>query len=153
MRKAPAWECQHSVDVDVPATFAWHHMTDVGNWSDPPAEFTLDGPFISGAQGTTRMPGQPPAAWTIRDVEPGRAYTIQGGSFFENAHFLSHWRFDAISNNRTRLTQHLELCGDNALAYIDGVRDGFGSNLEPGMQRIADLMTAAWRRDRGRETR
>ena len=59
MSKAPAWACQHSVDVDVPVAFAWQYMT--------------------------------------------------------------------------------------------GVRDGFGPNLEPGMQRIADLMTTAWRRDRERE--
>lgn len=146
MSKAPAWECEHSVDVDVPAKFAWRYMTDVGNWSDPPAEFTLDGPFTSGAQGTTRMPGQPPAAWTVRDVEDGRAYTIEGGSFLENASLLFHWRFDAISNDRTRLTQHLELWGGNAAAYIDGVRDGFGPNLEPGMRRIADQIATAWRR-------
>jgi hypothetical protein len=146
MSKTPAWELQHSVDVDVPATFAWQYMTDVGNWSDPPAEFTLDGPFTAGAQGTTRMPGQPPAAWTVRDVEDGRAYTIEGSSFLENARLLSHWRFDRISNDRTRLTQHMELHGDNAAAYIEGVREGFGSNLEPGMRRIADLMTTAWQR-------
>ena len=79
------WECQHSVDVDVPAAFAWQYMTNVGNWSDPPAEFTLDGPFTSGVQGTTRMPGQPPVAWTVRDVDDGRAYTIDGGSLLENA--------------------------------------------------------------------
>ena len=91
------------------------------------------------------MPGQPPAAWTVRDVDDGRAYTIEGGSFLENARLLFHWRFDAISNDRTRLTQHMELRGDNAAAYIEGVRDGFGPNLEPGMKRIADLMATAWR--------
>ena len=145
LSKAPAWECQHSVDADVPAAFAWQYMTDVGNWSDPPAEFTLDGPFTSGAQGTTRMPGQPAVAWTVRDVVDGRAYTIEGGSFLENARLLFHWRFDAISNDRTRLTQHMELRGDNAPAFIESVRDGFGPNLEPGMRRIAELMTTAWR--------
>ena len=44
----PAWECQQSVDADVPVSFAWQHMTTVSNWSDPPAEFTLDGPFATG---------------------------------------------------------------------------------------------------------
>jgi hypothetical protein len=146
MSKAPVWECHYSVDVDVPASFAWRYMTDVGNWSDPPAEFTLDGPFTSGAQGTTRMPGHPPAAWTVRDVDDGRAYTIERGSFLESAHLLFHWRFDAVSSDRARLTQRVELLGDNAGAYIDGVRDGFGANLEPGMKRIADQMVAAWRR-------
>jgi hypothetical protein len=58
---------------------------------------------------------------------------------------MSKARFDAISNDRTRLAQHMELRGDNAAAYIEGVRDGFGPNLEPGMKRIADLMARAWR--------
>jgi hypothetical protein len=49
MSSAPAWECQRSVDVDVPVSFAWQWMTDVRNWSDPPAEFTLDGPFAGHA--------------------------------------------------------------------------------------------------------
>ena len=92
------------------------------------------------------MPGQPLAAWTVRDVDDGRAYTIEGGSFLENARLLFHWRFDTISNDRTRLTQRVELCGDNAAVHISGVRDGFGPNLEPGMKRIADLMATAWRR-------
>jgi hypothetical protein len=151
-RVDPAWECQHSVDVDVPATFAWQFMTNVSNWSDPPAEFAVDGPFTSGARGTTRMPGQDPATWTVRDVEEGRAYTIEGSSFFEGACLLSHWRFDAISHDRTRVTQQMELCGDNAAAYVDGVRDGFGPNLAPGMRRLGDLMTAAWRRESGGES-
>ena len=151
MSKTLAWECQQSIDVDVPTTFAWQYMTDIGNWSDPPAQFSIDGPFTSGAQGTTRMPGQPPADWTVRDVENGQAYTIEGGSFLENARLFFHWRFDPIANDRSRLTQHIELVGDNAAAYVDGVRDGFGSNLEPGMQRIADLMTTAWQRERGRQ--
>ena len=34
--------CQQSVDADVPASFAWQYMTNVSNWSDPPAEFSLE---------------------------------------------------------------------------------------------------------------
>ena len=60
MSLAPTWECQRSVDVGVPARFAWAYMTDIRNWNDPPAEFALDGPFVEGTRGTTRMPGRPP---------------------------------------------------------------------------------------------
>jgi polyketide cyclase/dehydrase/lipid transport protein len=137
---APAWECQRSVDVDVPAAFAWQYMTDVRNWSDPPAEFALDGPFVSGSSGTTRMPGRPPATWTIRNVEPGRRYTIEGGSFLERATLLFHWRFDAVSDRTTRLTQRVELRGENAAAYVAEVSAGFEPNLEPGLRRIAQRM-------------
>ncbi len=143
MKTAPAWECQRSVDVDVPVWFAWEFMTDVRNWSDPPAEFALDGPFASGSRGTTQMPGRPPANWTIRDVEPGRGYTIEGGSFLDRALLLFHWRFDALSERSTRLTQQLELCGENAATYVADIRAGFEANLEPGLRRIAEMMARA----------
>ena len=81
MGNAPAWECQRTVEAAVSVSFAWQYMTNVSNWSDPPAEFELDGPFAAGSRGTTRMPGQPPNTWMIRDVDPGRAYTLEGGSF------------------------------------------------------------------------
>lgn len=121
-------------------------MTDVRNWSDPPAEFTLEGPFATGTRGTTRMPGQPANLWSIHDVDPGRAYTIVGGSFMENAWLRCHWRFDPLSETRTRLTQRLELGGENAAAYVDDIRSGFEPNLEPGMRRIAQLMARAAQR-------
>jgi hypothetical protein len=143
MTGAPAWECQRSVDVDVPASYAWQFMTDIGNWSDPPAEFSLDGPFESGAQGTTQMPGRPPASWTIRNVEPGRAYTIEGGSFLEGARLLFRWRFDGLSAGRTRLTQRIELSGENAAKYVDEIIAGFEQTLEPGLRRIAERMARA----------
>ena len=64
---------EHSVDANVSMTFAWNHWTEVANWDDPPAQFSLDGPFAEGAAGTTRMPGQAPIYWRVRDVVPGRA--------------------------------------------------------------------------------
>jgi hypothetical protein len=135
------WVCQRSVDAEVSAPFAWQYMSDVSNWSDPPASFTLDGPFVNGARGTTRMPDQPDGHWTIRDVDPGWAYTIEGD--LGGARLLSHWRFEPLSEGRTRLTQRLELVGEHAAAYVDGVRAAFEPNLEPGMRRIADLMAQA----------
>jgi hypothetical protein len=143
MNSAPAWECQRSVDVDVPVSFAFAYMTDIRNWSDPPAEFALDGPFANGTRGTTRMPGQPAASWTIRDVEPGRGYTIEGGSFLERAALLVHWRFDPLSEQAATLTQRMELIGENAAAYVDAMKSGFEPNIEPGMQRIAERMERA----------
>ena len=140
MSIASAWECQRSVDVEVPVSFAWAYMTDIRNWNDPPAVFDLEGPFVEGTRGTTRMPGRPLAAWTIRDVEPGRAYTIEGGSFFERAVLLFHWRFDPLSERTARLTQRCELLGENAAAYVDEIKSAFEPNLEPGMRRIARTM-------------
>jgi hypothetical protein len=140
MRGAPAWQCQRSIDVDVPVSFAWAYLTDIRNWNDPPAEFALEGPFIEGTRGVTRMPGRQPAPWTIRDVEPGRAYTIEGGSFLERAVLLVRWRFDPLSERTARLTQQIELVGENAAAYVDEIKSAFEPNLEPGMRRIAQSM-------------
>lgn len=139
MPSEAVWACERSVDVDVPASCAWQFMTDVRNWSDPPAEFTLQGPFAAGTRGTTRMPGQPDRDWTIHVVTPGRAYAIHG-SLAADAFVLFHWQFDALSEHRTRLTQRLELCGENAAAYVSDIQSAFEPNLEAGMRRIAEMM-------------
>ena len=53
---------------------------------------------------------------------------------------LFHWRFDPVTEHQTRLTQRIELWGENAATYVDGIRSGFEPNLEPGMRRLAGLM-------------
>jgi hypothetical protein len=65
------------------------------------------------------------------------------GASLEEAMLLVHWRFDALSDDRTGLTQRMELWGENAAAYVDGIRAGFERNLEPGMRRIAEAMARA----------
>jgi Polyketide cyclase / dehydrase and lipid transport len=147
MSVTPVWDCQRSVDVDVPVAFAWQYMTDVANWSDPPAEFTLEGPFAAGTPGTTRMPGRPDRDWTIQDVTPGHAYTVHAW-LAERVFILFHWLFDPLPDQRTRLTQRLELCGENAAAHINDIQSTFEPHLEPGMQRIARLMMARAAEDR-----
>jgi hypothetical protein len=139
-----AWECQRSVEAEVPARVAWEFMTNIANWNDPPAEFTLDGPFVAGARGTTRMPDHAPIPWVIGSVEPGRGYTIEGSGLFDRAYLRIHWRFDPVSEVRTRLTQRIELFGENAAAYTEGVEAAFEPNLEPGMKRIAESMAKAY---------
>jgi hypothetical protein len=89
------------------------------------------------------MRGRPLAFWTIRDVEPGRGYTIEGGSFLERAVLLVHWRFDPLSERTARLTERLELLGENAVAYADEIKSLFEPNMEPGMRRIAQTMERA----------
>jgi hypothetical protein len=139
MSIAPAWKCQGSVDVDVPASVAWAYMTDLRNWNDPPAAFALEGPFVEGTRGTTHMPGRPLAHWTIRHVEPARGSTIEG-SFLEGTVCTIHWRFDPLSERTARLTQRIELVGENAAALVDEIRSLFEANMEPGMRRIARMM-------------
>lgn len=142
MSTEPVWTSEVSVNVDVPASFAWRYMSDVRNWNDPPAEFALEGAFATGARGRTRMAGQAPIHWTVAFVDPGRGYTISS-VLSEGASIFFHWQFTAVSHGRCRLTQRLELHGEQAASHVNDVRAAFASNLEPGMRRIAAMMQAA----------
>jgi hypothetical protein len=139
MPNEPVWTTQESVDVDVPVSSAWAFMTNVANWSDPPAEFSLEGPFVAGAHGTTQMPGQPPTSWIVREVAHQRAYTIEV-SVAAHASVRFQWRFDRVSEQRTTLTQRVELWGDDAAALVDTIRSAFEPSLASGMQRVARMM-------------
>ena len=140
------WTLEHSVEADVSRSFAWSWRTDITNWNDPPAQFQLDGPFANESWGTTQLPGQQPLRWQIRDVRPGAAFTI--AMPLDRAVLAFEWRFDAMSDRRTRITQRLVLSGDNTAAYVDQVQAGFGSTLRDGMKRIADAMADAERSSR-----
>ena len=141
---APAWACECAVDVGVPVSFAWQHMSDVRNWSDPPAEFGLDGLFASGSIGWTRMtPDQPARTWRLVDVQPERSYTVVGGSDLEGWELRAQWRFEALTAHSARLTQRLELIGEHAGRYVEDFRAAFEPNLEPGMRRIRALIEGA----------
>ncbi len=139
-----ALQMEHSVEVEVSQEFAWRFQTDVGNWSDPPASFSLDGPFVAGSRGTTLLPGQEALRWTIRDVHPGKSYALE--MQLDGATLMFNWCFDSLSERRTRLTQSIVLSGDNAASYVMQVEAGFGPNLPDGMKRIAAEMTAAEKR-------
>ena len=138
-----ACHIEHSIEAEVSSAFAWNWQTDIENWDDPPAQFQLDGPFAQGAWGTTRLPGQEPIRWQIRDVRPGVSFTIE--MLFDRAVLTFEWLFEAMSNRRTRITQRIVLSGDNAAAYAEQVRAGFGSRLPDGMKRIADTLVRAER--------
>ena len=138
-----ACQLEHSVEAEVTPLFAWNWRTDIKNWDDPPAQFQLDGPFAKGSWGTTRLPGQEPMRWQIRDVRLGTSFIIEMP--LDRAALSFEWVFDAMSNGRTRITQRIVLSGDNATAYADQVRAGFGSTLPAGMKRIADALVRAER--------
>jgi hypothetical protein len=40
--------CEYSVEAEVSPEFAWRYWTDIRNWSDPLARFSLDGAFATG---------------------------------------------------------------------------------------------------------
>ena len=129
---------EHSVEVGVSATVAWKFLTDISNWDDPPAHFTLEGPFEAGTGGTTELPGLEPLRWHLLEVQAGERYSTKMP--LDGAVLLFEWRFEALSERKTRLTQRITLTGENANAYAGQVEAGFGANLSAGMQRIADAM-------------
>lgn len=136
-----AYQVEHSVETDASPSFAWSFCTDVSNWDDPPARFALEGPFAAGSQGSTLMPGQDARRRRIRDVRPGQSYILE--TELNGATLSFEWRFDPMSEGRTRLTQRIVLEGNGAAAHAEGVRAGFGSNLARGMERIAAAITTA----------
>jgi hypothetical protein len=134
------WLIEHSETTRASPAFVWRFQTDVGNWSDPPATFRIDGPFARGTRGVTLLPGREPVPWRIDEVETGRSYTI--ALDLEGAVLVCHWRFEPAPEG-TRLTQRIGLRGPEAPRHAEGVRSGFGPNIEPGMKRIAALLAEA----------
>jgi len=131
------WQAEHSVEVDVAVAHAWNVWTDVSKWDDPPAQFVLDGPFVEGAVGRTMIPGQPPIHWTVRDVVHGESATILID--LDRATLAFIWRFDRLTDRRTKLTQRIVLAGENAGIYRADMA-AFGTGVPGGMQRIAEAM-------------
>ena len=138
-----ALRLEHVIEVDVPLSFAWQWRTDIKNWNDPPAQFQLDGTFETGSWGTTLLPGQPAIRWQLRDVHPPRCFVIDMP--LDCAVLSFEWTFEPTSERATLMTQRIVLAGEQAPTYVDQIRTGFGSTLEPGMRRIATEMEVAAR--------
>lgn len=134
-------QLKHSVAVDVGLDFAWNYRTDITTWNDPPATFTLEGPFAAGSRGTTIMPGMEPMRWVIQEVKPRQSFALEMP--LKQATLRFEWQFTRLAENRTRLTQLIVLMGENASAYSGQVKAGFGPNLASGMRKLAAEMTVA----------
>jgi hypothetical protein len=140
------WVLEHSEPTSASPAFVWSYMTNVTNWADPPARFSLDGPFESGSRGMTALPDREPLRWTIEEVQPGSSYTI--ASALDEAMLLCHWRFDPLPEGGTMLTQRMGVAGKDAARHARGVRGGFGPTLAAGMKRMALLLSEAQARER-----
>jgi len=138
---AAAWEMTHSVETDAPPDVAWKYWTNIENWIDPPAEFELDGPFVEGARGITRIPGQAPMHWVIRDMRPPETATIEVQ--LDRASLSFAWRFAGLADGRTCLTQHVELWGEKAADYAPELDAILRVTLPEGMTKIASRMATA----------
>jgi hypothetical protein len=140
MREAE-WLLEHSEVTSASQAFVWKYWTDVTNWSDPPARFSLDGPFEAGSRGATLLPDREPVRWVIEEVQPGHSYTL--GTELDGAMLLWHWRFDPLPEGGTRLTQRIGVAGKDAARQAEGVRSAFEPSLAEGMKRIALQLSQA----------
>src|SRR5215472_10525017 len=135
------WETEYSIEIHAHQAFAWNFMSNVENWDDPPAQFHLDGPFVTGARGYTQMPGQPPQPWRLAEVTPMELYQLEFALL--DAALTFTWWFQACDGG-TRLTQRIALTGEKAAEFVSDVQGAFRLNLEPGMKRIAKAIDSAY---------
>jgi hypothetical protein len=109
------WQFQYSINCRAPRDFVWRYWANVANWNDPPAEFHIDGPFATGSQITTKLPGQTLHS-VIRHVSPDSEAIID--LKLPGAVFTFHWTLEGLPGNQTRISQHLELSGPNAGSLV-----------------------------------
>jgi hypothetical protein len=136
------WEMTHSVETSASLVFAWDFWTDVTNWDDPPAKFALDGPFAVGTRGTAQIPGEELLHWLIREATCPNAATIE--TQLDGAALSFAWRFEGLTDGRTRLTQRVLLKGEKADVYLSQVKSTFMASLAAGMNKLAAAMANAY---------
>jgi len=138
----PVWTFEHSVECAASRKFAWSYWANVANWSDGPAKFELDAPFAVGSRLTTNLPNQTMHS-VIRYVDPGQAATIEMQLPDSTVSF--HWRFDGLSEMRTRITQRLTLLTQNTDLVAEA---GFLEQTVPqGMSKLIAAIEEASKRE------
>jgi hypothetical protein len=75
----------------------------------------LDGPFKVSSRLTTNLPGQTFES-VIRDLDADRGATIE--MQLPEAILSFHWKFEDLSEHRTRISQRLALSGRNAKSLV-----------------------------------
>jgi hypothetical protein len=141
----PAWEFQYSIECNATRQFAWRFWTDIANWNDPPAKFDLDGPFQNGARLTTTLPGETLYS-VIRDLQPEREATIE--MQLADAILSFHWKFEKLTEDRTRITQRLVLSGANAKSFV-AQATAMEASVPDGMKKVAAAIERAQRLVKG----
>jgi hypothetical protein len=135
------WNFEHSVECQADRNLAWYFWTNVSNWAivDPSVEFaSLDGPFQSGAKGTTKPRGGEPIQWRLEDVQEGRGAVVivpVAGAALRCA-----WIFEDSATRRTRITQRAMIEGAKADDYVATVAPGLAKGIPQGMKKLAETI-------------
>lgn len=151
MSNETLWLLEHAEVTTAASDFVWDYWTDVKHWDDPPAQFHLDGPFVSGSRGTTVLPDREPVHWVLREVHAGSSYTIE--TALDGAVLKCQWFFEALPDSRTQLRQRIGVAGPSATQHSEAVRQGFGPTLSEGMKRTAALLAEAEETNKSRADR
>jgi hypothetical protein len=139
------WELKHSVVAQADRQTVWQFYSNLDNMArlegDAVESISLDGPFRTGARGTTRMKGQPPTYWRLAEVRPPERSVTE--IELNEAVLRFTWTFDELPDGRTRLSQHLVLEGPGAAAYAPVMEEHFTGNVAKGMERLVQEIEKA----------
>jgi len=134
------WESRHSVIANADRQSVWEFVTNIDNLAriegDGLESMSLDGPFQTGTRGATKMRGQEPMHWRLADVEPPERATYE--MELSGAVVRFGWTYEALSDGRTRLTQHIVLEGPGAEAYVPFMDEHFAGNVPKDMEKLAE---------------
>ena len=135
------WSFEHSVECGVDRDFAWQFWTNVSNWPvvDSSVEsVTIDGPFQSGAKGSTKPRGGDTLQWQLEDVHDGCGAVI--GIHLSGAALRFAWRFEDRGVRSVRMTQRASIEGERAQDYISAAAPELEKGMPAGMKRLADAI-------------
>jgi hypothetical protein len=135
------WSFEHSVECKVERDFAWQFWTNVNNWPvvDSSVEsVTLDGPFQSGAQGSTKPRGGESVQWHLQDVHDGRSAVVV--IHLSGAAVRFAWRFEDRGFRSVCMTQRVSIQGERAQHYISTAATALEKGMPAGMSRLAEAM-------------
>ena len=136
----PTWETKHSVVADANRQTVWEFHSNIDNVAriegDAVESITLDGPFQAGTRGTTQMRDQDPTHWRLVEVKPPER-TVTEVELTEAVVRIT-WTFEELSDDRTRLSQHMVLEGPGADVYVPVMEEHFARNISKGMGKIAE---------------
>ena len=136
-----SWTFGHSVICATSRAFAWQYWSNVENWLlDTSVEaVTIDGPFATGARGTSKPRGGDLINWQLVEVEDGHRALIE--IQLPGAVVRFDWRFEDEASS-TRITQRVTLDGEQAADYLSGAAE-LEKGIPQGMQRLAEEIAGA----------
>jgi hypothetical protein len=136
------WTFEHTIECSVSSEFAWEFWTNVRNWAIDPDIDSVDvqGPFVAGAQGITQSKSLGRVAWSVVEVQPGRA-VLEFPAPGAVARFI--WTFDN-ADGHSRITQRASLSGEKASMYIGSVIF-LETGVTAAMRRLCEAREAAAR--------